>query len=204
MTQPETQPKRYWLLDWFGHMVDLDVLRDRPNTTRADYKRLPAMFITARVQQAAPFAVMLHKGVSLPMPLPDLEARMISDHIVNLRTLNPDNERFMRSTPDFTITFDAKEAKEWERYALLSESFMYMSGILADPNAVSVGSKSGDELGPMRFAQQHQFAFGDLTFPIAANIATLEAFSRRLPLKEDVILTLETPDGAESVILSPK
>ncbi|WP_025886352.1 hypothetical protein [Asaia prunellae] len=87
---------RFWLLDFFGHVVDHDPLRDCLFSITPSPGRYPGLFFFADNVSLAEFPVTLRKVVSLPMPIPQLLAKRLPNGLVTLQRMDG-TSRFLRS-----------------------------------------------------------------------------------------------------------
>lgn len=190
---------RFWLLDFFGHVVDHDPLRDCLFSVTPPPGRYPGLFFFADTVSQEQFTVTLRKAVSLPMPIPQLQATRLPSGVVTLRRLDGSG-RFLRSVENAGIDFLATEARDWEHFFILSEQLMHGYAILSQPEISVITCENGEEgadtvLPPMSFAQGHLGVIGPYSFSLAANLPELENLSL-LEAGQSGKLRLRTVDGS--------
>ena len=190
---------RFWLLDFFGHVVDHDPLRDCLFSVVPPPGRYPGLFFFADTVSQPQFAVTLRKAVSLPVPIPKLLATRQPSGVVTLQRLDGSG-RYLRSVENDGIDFLATEAKDWEQFFILSEQMMHAYAILSQADVSVITNQEGETLPPMTFAQGHRGVIGPVSFSLAANLPELEALAMLEP-GQAVDLALKTIEG-ETVILS--
>lgn len=112
---------RYWLLDFFGDIIEHDLMRDRLHSAKPTPGQYPGIFFYAQDIDSAPFDVDLRKAVSLPVPLPPLRAISIPGqaHIIALQRRDGD-QRYMRSIHNGHLDFMATTPDQWEYFLPLS------------------------------------------------------------------------------------
>lgn len=196
--------RRYWLLDYFGRFVDLDLLRDHINTIYPAPGRVPSIFFRAPNPLPERFEVTLEKAVSLPMPIPKLEAQITSGNKATFLSHEGGEARFMRSTPDHHIHFDAKHPDEWEQFSILTDGFLRACATLLNGDRVRITSETGEELGPMRLMEGHQISMGHDVYRLSDNMEVIESFDASLPLREPVTLELSSEETTRIITITAK
>ncbi|RUT24471.1 hypothetical protein C0V97_16505 [Asaia sp. W19] len=186
---------RFWLLDFFGHVVDHDALRDCLFSVSPPPGRYPGLFFFADDVSTDQFPVILRKIVSLPMPIPPLQARRLNTGLVTLQR-SDGTGRYLRSVENDGIDFQATEAKDWEHFFILSEPMMHAYAILSQEAVSTITDDTGVTMPPLVLAQGHKGRIGDYSFSLAANLPALEALSSLEP-GHTVPLTLRTDHGRE-------
>jgi len=164
---------RFWLLDFFGQVVDHDPLRDCLFSVVPSPGRYPGLFFFADTVAQEQFTVTLRKVVSLPMPIPQLQATRLPSGLVTLQRLDGSG-RYLRSEENAGIDFHATEAKDWEQFFILSEPMMHAYAILSQDKVSTITAPDGTSLPPMTFAQGHAGVIGPCRFSLAANLPALE------------------------------
>ncbi|UYH50941.1 hypothetical protein N5W20_07520 [Candidatus Kirkpatrickella diaphorinae] len=196
--------RRYWLLDYFGRFVDLDLLRDRLNTINPAPGRVPGIFMRAPNPLPERFEAMLEKAVSLPMPVPIMKVQISAGNLATFLSHDGAHPRYMRSTPDFHIHMDAEHPSEWEHFSLLTDGFLRACATLMHGDRITIASETGEELGPMRLTEGHQIMIGPHAYPIRDNMEVIESFDASLPLREPIPLDLVSGEETRTVTVSAK
>ncbi|GAB6855238.1 hypothetical protein [Asaia astilbis] len=186
---------RFWLLDFFGHVVEHDPLRDCLFSVTPPPGRYPGLFFFADNVALDSFTVTLRKVVSLPMPLPPLQATRLSNGLFTFQRKDGSG-RFLRSVENEGIDFQATEAKDWEHFFILSEQMLHAFAILSQEAVSTVTTEEGEILAPLRVVQGHNGKIGELVFSLATNMSALEAMSG-LGTGETAPLPLVTRDGQQ-------
>ncbi|NVN44619.1 hypothetical protein HW537_11995 [Asaia siamensis] len=164
---------RFWLLDFFGQVVDHDPLRDCLFSVTPPPGRYPGLFFFADNASLAEFTVTLRKVVSLPRPIPQLLANRLPSGVVTLRRMDGTG-RYLRSIENEGIDFQATEAKDWEQFFILSEPMMHSYAILSQAAVSTITDEQGVVQAPLRFVQGHNGQIGDRVFSLATNLPALE------------------------------
>lgn len=164
---------RFWLLDFFGHVVDHDPLRDCLFSITPPPGRYPGLFFFADNVLLAEFTVTLRKVVSLPMPIPQLLATRLPNGVVTLRRMDGTG-RYLRSVENEGIDFQAIQAKDWEHFFILSEPMMHAYAILSQDSVSTITNEQGEVQAPLRLVQGHNGQIGDSVFSLATNLSAIE------------------------------
>ncbi|GBQ11204.1 hypothetical protein [Swaminathania salitolerans] len=190
---------RYWLLDYFGHVLDHDVLRDCLVPVVPPPGRYPGLFFFADDVTLDRFPVALRKVVSLPRPFPALQARKLPSGLVTLEAQDGSG-RYLRSVENEGIDFRVVPPQDWEHFFVLSEPMMHAYAILGQPEIGTIRAMSGETLEALRFVRGHGGQIGPYAFSLSRNTPALEALASLAPGTEES-LTLVTRED-ESIVLS--
>ncbi|AOX17829.1 hypothetical protein [Kozakia baliensis] len=183
---------RYWLLDFFGDIVEHDLMRDRLHSAKPTPGQYPGIFFYAQDIDSAPFDVDLRKAVSLPVPLPPLRAISIPGqaHIIALQRRDGD-QRYMRSIHNGHLDFMATTPDQWEYFLPLSEQMLHSFAILGQEKICAISHEDGRALPPLELIWHHRGRIGEYEFSLGDNIQTLEEVSS-LPAGQEAPLELKT------------
>lgn len=167
---------RLWLIDWYGHIIDHDPIRDeliRRPFTGGEY---PDLFALASVPLRLPAPAVLRKRSSLPRSLPDLEMVDAGDNRIGLR----DKERntWFSINPRNELThFNAAALMGWEKLTPLTLEMLNGLSALIDRKLATVTDSKNQEVGPLTFYSQGDggqlVALGDFNFRINENLNVL-------------------------------
>ncbi|GBQ82760.1 hypothetical protein [Asaia krungthepensis] len=186
---------RFWLLDFFGHVVDHDPLRDCLFSVVPPPGRYPGLFFFADSVALQQFTVTLRKIVSLPVPIPQLQATRQTNGLITLQRLDGTG-RYLRSVENAGIDFQATEAKDWEHFLILSEPMMHSYAILSQGEVSVITDPDEEILSPMSFVEGFKGRIGPHDFSLAANLTALEDLSS-LEVGSGAPLVLRTDQGEE-------
>ena len=183
---------RFWLLDVFGRIVTHDSLRDCLAATPFFPERYPGLFFFADDVSPEHFPVILRKVVSLPMPIPPLQAHRQLDGTITLQRTDG-TMRYMRSIENDRIDFTAQEARDWEHFLMVSEEMLRAFAILSQPEVSTILSAESGVQPPLTLVADHKAKIGEVSFPLVKN---RDVFERIGALIEDEALAVDLIDDA--------
>lgn len=186
---------RFWILDFFGRVLDHNVLRDSLFAITPPPGRYPGLFFFADDVSLERFPVTLRKGVSLPMPIPPLQAIRQTNGLVLLQRTDGSG-RYLRSVENDGVDFSATEARDWEHFFLLSEPMIRAYAILSQGEVSVIMDPDGVRQEPLRLVQGHAACIGEIVFSIVHHADALEAVAS-LGSGEEMALILHDRSGDE-------
>lgn len=175
---------RFWLIDWYGHIIGHDPIRDeliRQPLKSSDY---PDLFLLAPMPLKLPAPAVLRKRSSLPRSLPELEMVDAGENRIGLRTV--DRNTWFSINPRNELThFNAAALMGWEKLAPLTLEMLNGMSALMDRKLATVSDSNGQEVGPLHFYSQgdggHLVSLGDFKFRINQNLNVLRTIGEMSP-----------------------
>jgi len=192
---------RYWLLDFFGDILDFDPMLDRIYCRRLSGLSYPGLFFYADDAFSTPYDVSLRKIVSMPSPFPVLRAVEAGDSLIALEVQGEERPRYLRSLMHDQIDFRGEHINDWERFLPLSERLVHALLILANDQLSRIENAEGASLGPATFHDGFRIAIGGMLHALTQEHAALETIAS-LPSGANVTLSRETNDGPDTVVIT--
>ncbi|QHI96265.1 hypothetical protein GT348_08545 [Aristophania vespae] len=173
---------RLWLIDWFGHIIGHDPIRDeliRQPFTSGEY---PDLFLLASVPLQLPATAVLRKRSSLPRSLPELEMVDAKNNLIGLRV--KDRDTWFSVNPRNELThFNSAALMGWEMFAPLTLEMLNGLSALIDRKVATVSDSSGQEVAPLTFKPEGDniARLGDFSFMIGQNLNVLRTIGEMSP-----------------------
>ncbi|MDF7673304.1 hypothetical protein PT277_00295 [Acetobacteraceae bacterium ESL0709] len=175
---------RFWLIDWYGHIIGHDPIRDELIRQPFASGEYPDLFALAPMPLQLPAPAVLRKRSSLPRSLPDLEMVDAGDNRIGLRV--KDRNTWFSINPRNELThFNSAALMGWEMFAPLTLEMLNGLSALVDRKLATVTDNNGQEVGPLQFFSQgdggHMVSLGDFKFRINENLNVLRTIGEMTP-----------------------
>lgn len=190
---------RFWLMDYFGDVLDQDTLRDTLARRAVFGHGYPGIFFFTDNPVATPYDVDLRKAVSLPMPLPALQAVATGrENLIALKLRGSAPALYLtsfriRNDPNQRFRTTATTVRAWEHFLPISEALLHTFLILGDTTRADIRDEEGNRLPPLQIQPGQLGAIGTLLFPLSTNVVDLETVAA-LHANEETVLTLQSGD----------
>ncbi|MXV45131.1 hypothetical protein GS501_08790 [Saccharibacter sp. 17.LH.SD] len=177
-----------WLLDWFGHIIDHDPIRDELIRRPFTPYNYPDLFALAPLPLKLPATAMLRKRSTLPRAFPDLEMVDAGDNLIGLR-VKERNSWFSINPRNELTHFNAASLMGWEKFSPLTIEMFNGLSALIDRNSSAILDSEGKECGPAHFRPEgdNVVVLQDFQFCTGRNARQLHAIGELTPGNETTI-----------------
>lgn len=189
---------RLWLIDWFGHIIDHDPIRDSLIRRPFMPNEYPDLFALAPVPLNLPSTAVLRKRSSLPRSLPHLEMVDAGDNLIGLRV--KDRDTWFSVNPRNELThFNAASLLGWEKFTPMTFEMLNGLSALVDRNIATVLNNKREECKAADFYPQgdNVVVLDDFQFMLGRNIDQLHKIGELTPEKEIHITLTGRDEGTK-------
>lgn len=176
---------RLWLIDWFGHIIDHDPIRDELIRRPFTPNEYPDLFALAPVPLSLPSTAVLRKRSSLPRSLPDIEMVDAGDNLIGLRV--KDRETWFSINPRNELThFNAASLMGWEKLTPMTFEMLNGLSALIDRSVATVINAKGQECDAADFRPEgdNVVVLNGFQFTMGRNADQLRTIGELAPGKE--------------------